>query len=355
MSGWRDRRLLDPTGARVPIVQAPMAGAGGVALAIAAIEGGAVGSLPCATITPDEIVRQAEAVRAAAGTGPLNLNFFCHQMGPLPDGSAWRALLAPFYAEEGASPPDAPPRLRLPFDDAQCAAVEAVRPAIVSFHFGLPEPALLERVRQTGALIVGNATTVAEARWLAEHGCDAIIAQGYEAGGHAGYFLSEHEPVGLMALVRGIVHAVDLPVIAAGGIAEPEAIAAALTLGAAAVNIGTAYLPCPESLVPPAHKQRLGTPAAAHPQFTKLFYGRRARGLPNRLVEALGPIRDEAPAFPYAAVALAPLRQAAEAEGRLDFTQMWAGQAAALTRNEPARALTERLAAGALAIIEGRS
>lgn len=344
--GWRDRRFLELTSARLPIVQAPMAGSSGVELAVAAIEGGAVGSLPCALLRPEQVVAQAAKVRARAG-GPLNLNFFCHVLGAAPDDAPWLDLLAPFYAEFGIDGPGEPPPLRRPFDAAMAEAVEAARPDLVSFHFGLPDAALIERVRAVGARIVGNATTPDEARWLAAQGCDAIIAQGYEAGGHAGWFLDAHRPVGLLALVRQVTQAVDVPVIAAGGIVDGAGMAAALIAGASAVQLGTAYLACPESLVPDAHRALLGTPAET--VFTNLLTGRAARGFRNRLIDALGPIRADAPPFPYASNALAPLQAAARAE----FGPLWAGQGAALTRAMPARALTQRMADEALQQLEG--
>ncbi len=334
-------RFLGLTGARVPIVQAPMAGSGGVALATAAIRGGALGSLPCALVTAGQVRAQVAEVRAAV-TGPLNLNFFCHQLPAPPDESEWRALLAPFYAEEGVLPGEPPP-LRRPFDMEMCALVEDVRPAVVSFHFGLPESGLLARV-QAVAKVFGNATTPAEARWLAERGCDAIISQGAEAGGHAGWFLDGHRPMPLAVLLPEVVAAVDLPVIAAGGIVDAAGVGAALAAGAAAVQIGTAYLATPESMVTALHRALLGTPAAADAAFTNLLTGREARGIRNRLMRALGPISDKAPAFPYAGNALAPLRAKAEAEGRGDYSPLWAGAGAARVRSMPAEALTRALA-----------
>ncbi len=229
--GAAARAFLAMTGARLPIVQAPMANFAGTELAIAATAAGGVGSLPCAVLDAEAVVAQAAAVRAAA-TGPLNLNFFCHTLGPQPDETAWRTALAPFYAEEGVAPPTDTPPLRRPFDAAMADAVGTVRPEIVSFHFGLPDEDLLDRVKATGALVFGCATNVAEARYLAERGCDAVIAQGFEAGGHAGHFLMGHRPVGLIALVPQIVDAIHVPVIAAGGIADARGVAAAIALGA---------------------------------------------------------------------------------------------------------------------------
>lgn len=337
-------RFLDLSGARVPIVQAPMAGAGGVELAAAAMAGGAMGSLPCALLSPAQVVAQAAEVRARV-QGPLNLNFFCHVLGPEPDDSAWRAGLAPFYAEFGIEAAGDPPPLRRPFDAAMAEAVEAARPDFVSFHFGLPDPALLARVRATGAKVIGNATNFDEGMWLDAQGCDAIVVQGFEAGGHAGYFLDCHRPVGMLALLRQLDASVATPLIAAGGISDSESMAAALIAGANAVQIGTAYLACPESLIGDAHRALLGT--AAETVFTNVLTGRPARGFRNRLIEALGPMHADAPAFPYASNALAPL----QARARADFGALWAGQGALHAHAVPARELTEQLAARALRIL----
>jgi nitronate monooxygenase len=318
------RAFLAMTGARLPIVQAPMANFAGTELAIAAIDAGGVGSLPCAMLDADAVAAQAAAVRGAA-MGPLNLNFFCHTLGPQPDETAWRAALAPFYAEEGVAPPTDAPPLRRPFDAAMADAVARVRPEIVSFHFGLPDEELLERVKATGALIFGCATSVAEARYLVERGCDAVIAQGFEAGGHAGHFLEGHRPVGLIALVPQIVEAVHVPVIAAGGIADEHGAVAAIALGAAAVQVGTAYLRTPEARPSAVHRKRLETATADDGVFTNLFSGGLARGLRNRLTDTIGPVSAAAPPFPYASAALAPLRARAESEGRGDYSPLWAG------------------------------
>lgn len=347
------RAFLALTGARLPIVQAPMANFAGVALAVAALDASGVGSLPCAVLDADAIVAQAAAVRDAT-SGPINLNFFAHRLGAPPDDAAWRARLAPFYAAEGSGPPDAPPPLRRPFDDAAADAVAAVRPEIVSFHFGLPDDALLARVRASGALIFGNATNVAEARLLAARGVDAIIAQGFEAGGHAGHFLHGHRPVGLLALVPQIADATHLPVIAAGGIADERGAAAAIALGAAAVQVGTAYLVAPESGASAVHRAALAQASADDSVFTNLFTGGLARGLRNRLIDALGPLDPAAPPFPFASAALAALKARAEAEGRGDYSSLWAGQGVALARAEPARSITQRLGTAALNAGENR-
>ncbi|MDV3459087.1 nitronate monooxygenase family protein [Sphingomonas sp. HF-S4] len=332
-------RFLEGIGAALPIVQAPMAGAGGTALAVAAIRGGALGSLPCALLTPEQVRAQVGEVRAAV-SGPLNLNFFCHRLPAPPDDTAWRALLAPYYAEEEVTSGDPPP-LRLPFDDAMCAVIEGARPEVVSFHFGLPDAALLARVK-TVAKVFGNATTAEEAAWLAARGCDAIIAQGEEAGGHAGWFLDRHRPTPIADLLP-VVAATGVPAIAAGGIVDAAGIRGALAAGAAAVQVGTAYLATPESAISAPHRALLGTPDASDAAFTNLLSGREARGIRNRLMRELGPMRDEAPAFPYASNALAPLRAKAEAEGSGDYSPLWAGTGAARVQAIGAEALTRML------------
>ncbi|MDQ8756990.1 nitronate monooxygenase [Sphingosinicella sp. LHD-64] len=343
---WPDDRFAGLLGSRLPIIAAPMAGAGGVELAVGAIAGGAVGSLPCALLTPDQMRAQVAEVRTRT-TGPINLNFFCHAMPEAVDDSAWRAVLRPFYDEFGVKPVTGG-TLRRPFDAASCADVEEIRPDLVSFHFGLPDDALLARVRATGARILGNATTLAEARVLAARGVDAIIAQGWEAGGHAGRFLGApiEEAPGLIALVPQVSDATGLPVVAAGGIGDARGIAAALALGATAVQVGTAYLHCPESLIGPAHRAGLTGESAEHTGFTNLFSGGLARSLPTRLTDVLGRIRTEAPPFPLASPALAPLAKTTDG-----FAPMWAGQASRLGRPLPARELTETLGREALALL----
>lgn len=351
MVGWPDRRFLELVGCQHPIVQAPMAGAGGVDLCVAAIEGGALGSLPCGMLSPDQVRAQVAEVRERAG-GPLNLNFFCHEIPSQVDDSAWRALLQPYY-EEFEVPPGNGGALRLPFDVEMCAVVEEVAPSVVSFHFGLPDTALLNRVKATRAVVIGNATTVEEARWLEERGADAIIAQAFEAGGHTGRFLGSNpaEVMGLFALLPQVADAVSVPVIAAGGIGEGRGAAAAMILGASAVQLGTAYLHALEATISDAHRQRLKD---GRTLFTNLMTGGLARGLHGRLLDELGSIRAEAPPYPLASAALAPIRAAAEKQLEYGFGPMWAGQAAQLGRPLPAADLTRKLAADALAILGGK-
>ncbi len=351
MSPWPDTWLLDRLGNDLPIIQAPMAGVGGVDLAAAVCAAGGVGSLPCAMLDADTARAQVGMVRQQAA-GPLNLNFFCHTPSP-PDverEQVWRESLGPYYAELGVDPSAvAAAPGRAPFDAAMCEVVEQTRPEMVSFHFGLPDESLLDRVFATGTLVVSSATTVTEARWLEARGCHAVIAQGAEAGGHRGVFLESDisTQVGTFALVPQIADAVSIPVIATGGIADGRGIAAAFVLGAAAVQLGTVYLRCPESLTPPLHLAALEKAGDDSTALTNLFSGRPARGVVNRVMRELGPMSSRAPAFPTAGGALAPLKAAAEARGDHGFSSLWAGQAAALAQPLPAAELTANLAADA--------
>jgi len=357
---WTDRRILDLFGIEHPIIQAPMAGPVYADMVVAVAEAGGLGSLPTATFSVDQTRSELEAIRRHT-TKPFNLNFFCH-VPPVVDPAreaAWRDRLAPYYQELGVDPAPRPASTRAGFDDAMCRLVEEFRPAVVSFHFGLPEPALLARVRATGAKILSSATTVDEARWLAAHGCDAIIAQGAEAGGHRGIFLGADPRIeaasqaGTMALVPQIVDAVKLPVIAAGGIADARGIVAAFALGAAAAQLGTAYLFCPEARVAAPYRAALRNAKDNATALTNVFTGRPARGLLNRAMRELGPLTPDAPAFPLAGGALAPLKAAAEATGSGDFGSLWSGQAASLGRELPAGELTRVLAAETLAKLAG--
>jgi nitronate monooxygenase len=352
VTGWPDRRFLELVGCRHPIIQAPMANAGGVELCIAAIASGALGSLPCGMLSDVQIREQVGEVRRRA-SGPINLNFLCHRMPDAADDSAWRALLQPYYDELGIEP-GVPGPMRLPFDEAACAALEKLRPEVVSFHYGLPPDPLLARVKATGAIILSSATTVAEARWLEERRVDAIIAQGFEAGGHSGRFLGSDpaEALGLFALLPQVVDAVSVPVIAAGGIGDGRGIAAAFALGASAVQIGTAYLLSSESLIADPFKVRL----ASHPTLmTNLYSGGLARAARGRLIDELGPVREEAPPFPMATAALMPLWRAAQDRGDWDFLLPLAGQSAPFARAMPAAELTARLASEALALIRSKA
>jgi nitronate monooxygenase len=354
MNPWPDTRILDLLGIELPIIQAPMAGATLSSMVIAASNAGGLGSMPAAMLSTDQLRDELTTIRQHT-RGPINVNFFCHQP-PAADEQRvqeWKNLLQPYYQELGADF-DAPTPVsnRAPFDSAACEVIEAFKPEVVSFHFGLPEKALLDRVKATGAKVLSSATSVEEALWLEAHGCDAIIAMGYEAGGHRGMFLSADlsSQIGTFALVPQVVDAVKVPVIAAGGIADARGVAAAFMLGASAVQVGTAYLFTPEAKVSASHHKALRTASASQTAVTNLFTGRPARGILNRVMRELGPMSAKAPAFPLAGGALMPLRARDEA----DFSNLWAGQAFTLGAELTSAELTRRLAEEGLAKLLGR-
>lgn len=326
-----------------------MAGAQGSALAIAVSNAGGLGSLPAAMLTPDALRDEIAAITSATSR-PYNVNFFCHEPPP-PDAhreARWRDLLAPYYRELDIDPHTIQPGPgRAPFDHDVADVLSSFTPPVVSFHFGLPSKDLLDRVRQWRPTIISSATTVDEARWLEAQGVDAIIAQGVEAGGHRGMFLSDDltTQVGTFALVPQIVRAVSVPVIAAGGIGDAAGVVAALALGAAAVQVGTAYLLCPEATTTPVHRRALASPRATHTALTNVFTGRPARGIVNRLMAELGPMNAGVPAFPLATGAVMPLRSKAEARGSDDFSPLWSGQNASGCKNIAAAELTRELGA----------
>ncbi|MBS7807760.1 nitronate monooxygenase [Variovorax sp. PCZ-1] len=356
-----------------PLIQAPMAGVQGSALAIAVSQAGGLGSLPCAMLSPEQIKTEIEAIRAATAK-PYNLNFFCHAPPPLTVATpereaAWRKLLAPYYAEHSIDPASIPAGAgRAPFSADLCDVIAPYKPPVVSFHFGLPAPELVARIKAWGGKVLSSATTVAEAKWLEAHGADAIIAQGVEAGGHRGMFLCGNEhgvheglsntfpkdwrdelstQQGTFTLLPQIVASVKVPVIAAGGIASAQGVQAAFKLGASAVQIGTAFMLCDEATTSQLHRAAL-THCAAHPeqhhtQLTTLFTGRPARGITNRIMRELGSINTTAPAFPTSTAAMAPLRAAAEKTGKADFSPLWSGQNASGCRAVPAAVLLQDL------------
>jgi nitronate monooxygenase len=347
---WPDRRLIDLFKIEHPLVLAPMAGFGTVELAASVCDAGGLGSIGCATMQPQLAAKAIQALRAMTSR-PVNANFFCHDHAKVDAEreQAWHDRLSAYYRELGI---EHEPLSRLdiaPFGDAMCEVVEQTRPEVVSFHFGLPAPALMARVKAAGCRVMSSATTVEEARWLEDRGVDAIIAQGYEAGGHRGIFLAEDlnsaiaPQSGTLALVPQIVDAVSVPVVAAGGIADGRGIAAAFALGAAGTQIGTAYLFCPEAATPSLHRDALRQARGDATLLTNVFTGRPARVLASRLALEVGPISDAPPDFPLPMGELLPLRAKAEQQGSSDFTPLWSGQAAPLGREMPAKTLTVEL------------
>ncbi len=318
-------------------------------MAVAVSNAGGLGSLPCAMLSLEAIRNELAAIKAQTSK-PFNVNFFCHTP-PMPSDDReadWRATLSPYYKEYGIDADSIPVGPgRAPFSSDTADLLDEFKPPVVSFHFGLPSAELLSRVRALGARILCSATTIEEARWLEAQGVDAIIAQGLEAGGHRGIFLSEDltTQVGTFALLAQTVREVRLPVIAAGGIADSKGVTAAMALGATGVQIGTSYLLCPEATTSAVYRSALKSDAARHTAITNLFTGRPARGIVNRVIKELGPISTATPDFPLAAAAIAPLCARAESRGSGDFTSLWSGQNASGCKEVAAAQLTRELAA----------
>jgi nitronate monooxygenase len=348
-------RLTSLLGIELPIVQAPMAGAATLEMAAAVSNSGGLGSLGTAMMSPATLRETASKLRALTNK-PFNLNFFVHHEPVLEgyDAAPIQAALAPFYAEFGLGPVPAPTPRAPAFTSETLALVLELAPRIVSFHFGLPPDGVVAALKAAGIVVLGCATTSAEARALEHGGVDAIIAQGAEAGGHRGTFLDHVDlgTVGTIALVPQVVDAVKVPVIAAGGIADARGIAAAFMLGAAGVQIGTAYLACPEASVHPVHRKALAEASDHGTVVTKLFSGRPARAIRNRVTEELHSLEEKAAPFPTQRAMTAPLAAASAKAGRAEFMQLWAGQAAALATVEPAAQKTERLMREARALLQ---
>lgn len=332
-------------GIKLPIIQAPMAGIAGSELVVAVCNAGGLGSLPCAMLSLDTLRSELQIIREQT-SHPFNVNFFCNSE-PSPNveqDNKWRDIVSPYYDELGINRPSAitsPSSTAISWEAIEILA--EFEPPVVSFHFGLPSTDMLNKIRSWGAKILSSATTVEEARWLEKKGVDAIIAQGLEAGGHRGMFLSGdiHTQLGTLSLVRQIVKAIDIPVIAAGGIADAHCVTAAMSLGAAGTQIGTAYLLCPEAKTSNLHRTALKSEAATTTAVTNVFSGRPARAIINRLVRELGPINENTPDFPLAGSAIAPLRSKAESQGSSDFTSLWAGQNVSGCKEIPAALLTQ--------------
>lgn len=344
------RSLNEVLGIELPIIQAPMAGIQGAKLVTSVSKAGGLGSLPCATLNADSIRESVASIRTETDR-PFSVNFFCHQPPERNQVAqeAWRDVLTPFFVEHQLDPADIQFGAGLlPFGSSMAGLLEELRPPVVSFHFGLPAEDLLARVKATGAVVMSSATTVDEALELEARGVDVVIAQGLEAGGHRGNFLSDDlsRQCGTLALVSQITRAVKVPVVAAGGVATPATAAAARALGACGVQAGTAYMLCPESDTSAIHRAAVMDGGCRHTKVTRVFSGRPARAIVNRCVRELGTMESQAPAFPLGFGALAPLRAKAEAQGSNDFSSLWAGQNASECRTISAADLTRELAQG---------
>lgn len=341
------KKLAEIIKTKLPLIQAPMAGSQDADLAIAVCNAGGLGSLPCASISHEKIKNEVEKIRSQTDA-PFNLNFFCHVN---PDWEEkreeiWKKTLEPYFIEFGLDVnQNLPPSSRNPFDEDSCKLIEELRPPVVSFHFGLPHQDFIKRIKKTGAVILSSATTVEEAIWLEKNGCDAIIAQGLEAGGHRGIFLSKDlsTQLGTMSLVPKIVDAVKIPVIASGGIADTRGVKACFELGAVGIQIGTAYLFTHEAKISVVHKEALLAPGPKITALTNIFTGRPARGIVNRIMREIGPITNHAPEFPLAGGRLAPLKKISEERKSGDFSSLWAGQSVELGQVMSAEELTKKL------------
>ncbi len=343
-----NKNIEELLGTALPIIQSPMAGVQDSALAIAVSEAGGLGSLPCGMLSIEEIISEIKLIKATT-TKPYNLNFFCHKIPPYDKERQlnWQKKLHPYFNELGVKIKPSPGEAgRTPFNHDIADAIEPFMPEVMSFHFGLPDKELLKRVKSWGTKILSSATTVEEAVWLEANGVNGIIAQGLEAGGHRGMFLSDDisTQVGLSSLVPQIVNQVTVPVIAAGGISDSYALRSALLLGASAVQIGTAYLLCSEAQTSSLHRRAIKSKQSAHTALTNIFSGKPARGIVNRAIKELGYMNAHTPAFPYASNEMTQLRSHAEKLGRDDFSPLWCGQNTLGCQEISARMLTVQLA-----------
>jgi nitronate monooxygenase len=350
---WPSSRVTELLGLDVPIVLGPFGGGlSSVELAALVSDAGGLGSFGAQHLEPDKITEVVAALRAHTGRSfAVNLWVSNHDIpeSELPREHFDAAVdrLRPLYEEAGIEPPPFPDRFGWTFEE-QMEAIIATAPPVLSFVYGIPSPDVLVACRERGIATIGTAVTVEEAVALDEAGVDAIVASGFEAGGHRIAFLAEAEEslIGTMALLPATVDSVEAPVIAAGGIADARGVVAALTLGAEAVQIGTAFLVTEESAAAPAHKQLLLDGRGGHTRLTRVFTGRLARGVVNRAMDELGP--DVLP-FPYQAYLLRPFTIAARAQDRTDISALWAGQAASLVRHRRAADLLDALTAGVTA------
>ncbi len=338
--------LLARLGLPLPIIQGPMTGSDTPQLAAAVSAAGGLGFLGCGMRSPAAIREAADAVRAATDR-PFGMNLFVLDT-PSPaaaEVTAAMARLAPMYARFGLQPE--PPARWCEDFGAQFEALIQARPAVASFTFGILSSAQVRRIQdEAGSLVIGTATTPAEALAWAQVGADAVVASGMEAGGHRGTFLGDWEgsQIGTMALVPACVDALDIPVIAAGGIMDGRGITAALALGAQAVQLGTAFLACPESAITPAQRSAMAGAQASDTRLTRIFSGRPARGILNDSMRALAPHEADIPAYPIQNALMGPVRRAAAQAGDAEYIALWAGQGVGAARALAAGALVQALA-----------
>ena len=331
------------------IIQAPMAGVQNAKLAVAVCEAGGLGSLPCAMLSAELLKSELDYLSQHTDK-PYNLNFFCHQTSDytLAQQTAWHNLLTPYFDEFAVDVSQFTRNAsRQPINQQIIDIIAPYTPAVVSFHFGLPSREIVSQIKAWGGTVLSSATTLDEARWLQTNGADAVIAQGIEAGGHRGHFLSMDlslQPT-TAQLVRECVE-LDIPVIAAGGICTAEDVAQYQALGVAAVQVGSAYLLCEEATTSALHREVLKTVAPDSTELTTLFSGRPARGISNRVMQELGAMPEQAPPFPYASIAMTALRAKAEAKGDSGFSPLWCGERFIVREGINAQQITELLMQG---------
>lgn len=332
---------------QLPFIQAPMAGVQNSRLAIAVCQAGGLGSLPCALLSTSQIEQEIANIRQATDQ-PFNVNFFAHQQ---PDYTQqmqekWFHALQPYYQEFGLTTDDiATTGGRQPFSREQAELIADLKVPVVSFHFGLPSTDLLHIVKSSGATILSTATTVSEARFLEKNGADMIIAQGLEAGGHRGIFLTQDLTTqsGTFSLLPNILRAVSIPVIATGGISDNKTAELAFAFGASAIQVGTAFLLADECDTKDFHRQALQSERAEHTALTNLFSGGYARGIVNRFIKEMGYIHPSAPPFPHASFVTNPLKNKVESQQSDEFSSLWAGQNAKLAKSGSAKQIIDNL------------
>lgn len=350
---WPTDRLQKLFGIEHPVIQAPMAGASTPAMAIAVSNAGGLGSLGCAAMTADQL--RAVARDVAGANTPVNFNFFVHAEPDIAayDQTRMRDALAPYVAELGL--PDVPAAApgATAFNDAMLEVLLSCSPRVASFHFGLPVPHAIAALKRAGVILLGCATNIAEAKALEAGGMDAIVAQGLEAGGHRGTFIGapQENDMGTMVLVPLMVDAVSIPVIAAGGIFDGRGVAAAMMLGASGAQLGSVFLRAPEAVTHPLHKQALADMPDNFTRPTRLFTGRPARSIRNRLVRELADHEADAAPFPAQRAVTAPFAKAAGDRGSADFMPLWSGQAGMRAKDEPSAQIFQRICDEALSLL----
>lgn len=352
---FSNNKLAKILGTQYPVIQAPMAGASTPLMAAAAANSGCVGSLGCAMMSPQIYNQNFDACRAQSD-GVFNMNFFCHAPHNDDLDKAKMAIqkLTSFYKELGLGDVPQVKPTHFPFGEEMLEAVLKSRPQIVSFHFGLPPSHIVNALKSAGSLILSSATTREEAIDLEKRGADIIVAQGWEAGGHQGYYLrSESSKIGLMSLLPQVVDSVSVPVIAAGGIGDGRGVAGALMLGASGVQLGTSFLTCIESEIAGVYKEALMKANGEDTEMTRAFSGRPARGITNKYIDLMRALDNDLPDFPLMNTLTGPLKGASAKQGNADFMSLWAGQSVGLVAEKSIAVFVEQLVEDTNSVLAG--